>query len=177
MDDAATVAGPETLAGTWKLDPAGSAVEFRGRHFWGLLTVRGTFTDLAGNGVVALDGTASGTLTLQSASLDTGGRFRDRVLRSDDFFAAGRFPTVEFRAQRIGPSPDGGVTVSGQLTVAGRTAALTFPAGVEATGDAVVLRADVVVDRALFGMARNPLGMAPTATPVSVVARFVRSAC
>ena len=31
------------LTGSWVLDPAGSTAEFRVRHFWGAITVRGSW--------------------------------------------------------------------------------------------------------------------------------------
>jgi polyisoprenoid-binding protein YceI len=76
------------------------------------------------------------------------------------------------RATRSG----GTVNVSGDLTAAGITRPLDFTATVlEATADAVTLRAEVEVDRASFDMTWNRMGMLQGLATVSVVARFTRS--
>jgi polyisoprenoid-binding protein YceI len=77
------------------------------------------------------------------------------------------------RATRAGSS----VTASGELTANGITRPLDFTATVvEATPDAITLRAEVEVDRASFEMNWNQMGMLKGLATVSVVARFTRSA-
>jgi YceI-like domain len=70
-----------TAAGSWVLDPAGSAAEFRVRHFWGAITVRGTLGPMAGEAVVSPDGTVAGRISFDARSLDTGHKQRDKHLR------------------------------------------------------------------------------------------------
>ena len=85
---AITLARNGELAGQWKLDPQASLVEFRVRHFWHAITVRGSFAEVSGQGTVDPDGTASGTLVIAAASLTTNNKQRDKHLRSADFFDA-----------------------------------------------------------------------------------------
>jgi Domain of unknown function (DUF1905) len=44
-----------TAVGSWVLDPAESTAEFRVRHFWGAITVRGTVGPMAGQAAVSPD--------------------------------------------------------------------------------------------------------------------------
>ena len=48
--DVAALVRDGALAGRWVLDPRASRVEFRVRHFWGAVTVRGWFERLEGEG-------------------------------------------------------------------------------------------------------------------------------
>jgi polyisoprenoid-binding protein YceI len=146
------------------------------KTMWGLVTVRGAFSDLTGSGEILPDGSARGRLEIGAASLDTKNAKRDKHLQSDDFFDASAHPRIvaELRqATRAGST----VTVSGDLTVAGVTRPLDFSATVaEATADAVTLRAEVHVDRASFGLTWNQMGMLKGLATVTVVARFTRVA-
>ncbi|MFB7510289.1 YceI family protein, partial [Streptomyces broussonetiae] len=82
--------------GTWQLDPSASAVSLRHKTMWGLVTVKGAFTAVSGAGEVRPDGSATGTVTLEAASLDTKHAKRDTHLRSADFFDADQHPEITF---------------------------------------------------------------------------------
>jgi polyisoprenoid-binding protein YceI len=165
------VAGPST----WSLDAAHSSAAFRHKTIWGLVTVRGTFSDLAGSAEILPDGSARGRLDIGAASLNTKNAKRDKHLKSADFFNAEAHPRIVVdvrRATRAGRT----VTASGELTAGGITRPLDFTATVlEAIPDAVTLRAEVEVDRATFSMTWNQMGMLRGLATVSVVARFIRS--
>lgn len=62
--DAAALLDSGAAIGRWVLDPAGSRVEFHVKHFWGAITVRGSFGVLSGEGTVSSDGGVSGHLRL-----------------------------------------------------------------------------------------------------------------
>ncbi len=162
--------------GQWSLDPARSSVEFRVRHFWHAITVRGTFEQLEGAGTVAPDGSLSGRLTMQSGSLTTKNKQRDKHLRSADFFDAEHHPTVVLSVTEATPAASGEIAMRGTLTAAGHSEPVSFTARAEDIGPgAVTLRAELVVDRTLFGMTWRPLGIAAKEAAGSVVARFSRS--
>jgi polyisoprenoid-binding protein YceI len=172
--DTTALAGPSR----WTLDPARSSVTLRHKTMWGLVTVRGTFGDLAGQAEVAADGSARGRLEIGAASLDTGNAKRDKHLRSADFFNADAHPhivAVLQQADLAGRTGDQ-VTVTGQLTAAGITRPLTFSATLaEVTEAAVTVRAEAEIDRAQFGMTWNQLGMLRGPATISVLARFTRA--
>ena len=52
--------------GTWQLDSTASTVALRHKTMWGLVTVKGAFAAVAGNGEVRSDGSAVGTITLDA---------------------------------------------------------------------------------------------------------------
>ena len=157
------LAGPST----WTLDAARSSVALRSKSVWGLVTVRGSFGELAGNVEIVPGG---------AASLNTKNAKRDRHLASADFFHAAEHPSIVAdlaSATRTGDR----VAVRGTLTVAGVTRPLSFTATLaDVSPAAFTLRADgVVVDRADFGLTWNQMGMLTGPSTVSVVARFTRS--
>jgi polyisoprenoid-binding protein YceI len=162
--------------GQWSLDPASSSVKFGVKHFWHAITIRGTFEQLEGAGTVAPDGSVAGHLTMQSASLSTKNKQRDKHLRSADFFDAERHPTVVLSVTEAKPGAGGEIAMRGTLAAAGHSEPVSFTARAEDIGpDAVTLRADIVVDRTAFGMTWSPMGIAAKEAAGTVVARFVRS--
>src|ERR1700682_267805 len=87
--------------GRWSLDPAGSSVQFYVKHFWGVVTVHGSFETLEGEGKVDPDGGVSGHLTIDAKSLNTKNRKRDKHLRSADFFDVEHHPTVTITVEGL----------------------------------------------------------------------------
>ncbi|MGW3207580.1 YceI family protein [Streptomyces sp. NPDC001135] len=163
--------------GTWQLDPAASTVALRHKTLWGLVTVKGTFTAVSGAGEVRPDGSATGTVTLDAASLDTGHAKRDTHLRSADFFDAGTHPGITFAVRGADRLDGDGVRVTGQLTVRGVGRPVTLTARLAgASAGAVTLETEFTVDREQFGMGWNQLGMMRGLTAVTAELRFTRTA-
>ncbi|MGW7292488.1 YceI family protein [Streptomyces xiamenensis] len=164
-------------AGRWTLDAAHSTVRFARKGLWGLITVTGTFGEIAGHADVLADGTARGTLTIGAGSLDTGNARRDRHLRSADFFGVAVHPKILFAAERIAPEGDPGqVRVSGELTVTGVTRPLTFTArATEASPDGVTLTAEPEIDPARHGMTWNLARMMKGPARLDLTLRFVHT--
>lgn len=162
-----------SLAGTWILDPARSAVKLRSRSMWGLVSVKGFFGDVSGEGFVSPAGDVNGTVTIGAASIDTKMPKRDTHLRSADFFDSDVYPQIVFKVHRVTLSGEG-ATVAGTLQVRDRTQPITFPATVSVSGDEVVLDAEVVINRSDFGLSWNQLGMASMKNTITVRAVFTK---
>ncbi|WP_225827004.1 YceI family protein [Streptomyces naphthomycinicus] len=163
--------------GIWQLDPTASAVGLRHKTLWGLVTVKGGFTAVGGSGEVRPDGSATGTVTLGAATLDTRSAKRDAHLRSADFFDAENHPEITFAVHGADRLDGDRVRVTGQLTVRGVSRPQTLTArltGVEA--EALTLEAEFDVDRDQFGMGWNQLGMMRGLTTVTAALRFTRAA-
>jgi polyisoprenoid-binding protein YceI len=164
----------KAAAGDWVLDPAGSKVEFHVKHFWGAITVHGSFGRISGEGSVSADGKVTGRLSMDAASLSTKNNRRDEHLRSADFFDVANHPNVvvTVTAKPAGPAT---LACQGTLEAAGHARPIEFTAHVEdASAGAVTLRAEAAVDRTGFAMTWSPLGMASAMARATVVARFVR---
>jgi polyisoprenoid-binding protein YceI len=112
--------------GVWSSEPAGSRVEFAVKTMWGLATVKGHFERFHGQLEVLPQG-ARAELTIEAASLDTGHAKRDAHLRSADFFDVSNHPTLSFSASAITPRSGEDLTISGDLTVAGKVVRLQLP--------------------------------------------------
>jgi polyisoprenoid-binding protein YceI len=150
----------------WRLDPSMSTAEFRVPHFWGLFTVKGRFTRLDGYLELADDRMHDMVLTIETASVTTGIRSRDKHLRSHDFFNADSHPQVCFRSRSVDKITDGRLRVEGELEAAGERVALTLEPTINQTGDTLDIEATTTVDQRQLGMTWSPLGM--TRWPVTL---------
>jgi polyisoprenoid-binding protein YceI len=161
------------LAGSWTLDPARSEVVLHTRHTWGLRPLRGVFRQVSGNGTVTQAGDVSGVITVAAESVDTKNPQRDKHLRSADFFDIDNHPAFIFAAEGVRPT-DGGVRVTGTLTVRGRTRPASFDAKVSTADGVVVLDGEIRVNRADYGMTWNFIGIAAMDNTIAVHAVFTR---
>jgi polyisoprenoid-binding protein YceI len=162
-----------TLTGEWVLDPRNSSVRLKSKSM-GVIPVKGIFREVSGSGTVSPDGTATGTLLVAAASIDTQNTKRDTHLRSADFFDSDNHPDISFTADDIRPSGQG-VAVTGALTIRGRTRPLSFDATASVPGDGEVwLDAEFRVNRADFGITWNVLGMVSQISVITIHAVFTR---
>ena len=166
--------GDGTLAGRWQIDGSGSTIALRTRTMWGLVPVKGVFRTVTGEANVSGDGDVQARIEVLSASVDTKNAKRDVHLRSKDFFATDSHPSIVVEIDKVVPSA-AGVTASGRLVVRGVANPIELPLTVSSDGDGVVLlEGSVVVDRSLFGIDWNRMGMASTKTTIDVHARFAK---
>src|SRR5215475_7618524 len=107
--------------GTFALDPAHTRVGFVARHLM-VSKVRGSFTDVAGEIVIAENpAESSAHATMQAASITTGVDQRDGHLRSGDFLEIEKHPTLEFRSTGLTSNGGNEFTLRGHLTIKGVT--------------------------------------------------------
>jgi polyisoprenoid-binding protein YceI len=161
------------LAGPWTLDAARTQVRLETRHTWGLRPLHGVFRDVSGNGTVTAAGDVSGIVTVAAGSLDTKNSQRDRHLRSADFFDIATHPDLAFAVEGVSVA-DGGVRVTGRLTVRDRTRPASFDAKVSTADGEVWLDGELHVNRADFGMTWNMLGIAAMHNTIVIHAVFTR---
>ena len=162
------------LAGTWVLDPRRSSIRVQNRSMRGLIRVHGVFREVSGTGIVGPDGAVSGTVTVAAASIDTKNTRRDTHLRSADFFDSGNHPDITFTADGIGAC-DQRVAVTGALTVRDRTRPLSFDVTASVLDDGEIwLDAEVLVNRADFGLTWNLLGLISMDNTLTIHVVFTR---
>jgi len=101
----------------WKIDPDHSAAHFAVDHLM-LAKVRGMFPEIQGS-VMFKDNTPTAFIvTVKVSSLETGVYERDKHLKSEDFFAAGKYPNMTFTGTEVEPV-EGGFSLTGTLTIKG----------------------------------------------------------
>lgn len=122
-----TVAATQTAAATYVADKAHSEATFQVRHL--LSRVRGRFSDLSASIQFNEETPAASAVTfeIQAGSIDTNQPDRDAHLRSEDFFAVDRFPTIAFASRRIADKGNGTFEVTGDLTMRGVTREVVLP--------------------------------------------------
>jgi polyisoprenoid-binding protein YceI len=112
-------------SGVWEIDPSHSNVEFVARHL--LSKVRGRFTGFEGAITVDDDPSRSSVeATIDAATVDTHNTDRDAHLRSPDFLAVERYPTISFRSASVVEDGEGRYRVDGNLTIRGVTRPVTL---------------------------------------------------
>jgi polyisoprenoid-binding protein YceI len=173
--DVTSLLAAGTAAGNWVLDPAGSQAGFHVRHFWGAITVHGAFERMTGEASVGQDGNLTARISFDASSVNTKNKQRDKHLRSADFFHADKHPHAVLTVTSAQPAGPAELACQGTLEAAGHARPVTFTAHIaEATAQAVVLTADLTVDRAAFGMTWSPLHMSSMTARGTVTARFTR---
>jgi polyisoprenoid-binding protein YceI len=124
-----------TAIGTWRIDPAHSAVTFSVRHL--MSKVRGRFADVDGQIVIGPALTSSSVrASIATASVDTGTPMRDDDLRSERFFDSTKFPSMGFASSEI-TADDDSITLVGDLTIRDVTRRVTIDVeflGLDQTG-------------------------------------------
>jgi len=111
------------FADDYKVDAVHSAVSFKVGHL-GISWIHGRFNQVSGEFTV--DGNNSSfALTIKADSVDTGNSKRDGHLKSPDFFNVKQFPLITFKSTAV-KAIEGGYEVSGDLTLHGKTNAVTM---------------------------------------------------
>ncbi|MCW3026928.1 MAG: hypothetical protein JWN81_139 [Solirubrobacterales bacterium] len=165
---------PQGLAGSWLVDPQASHARFLASTLAGLVGTRGRFRSLSGDLVVD-EARTVGTLVIDSSSVDTGNRIRDRHLRSRDFFDAKRHPQLRYEARSIsGHEPDS-ARIEGELIVAGMRTRLPLDVAINAVADGVIeIACDTKVDRVALGL-RGARGMVPRSVGLEIAITLRRA--
>ena len=158
---------PLALSGRWLVDPQASYARFLASTFAGLVKTPGRFRALSGSLIVD-HAHAEGALVIDSSSIDTGNRMRDRHLRSRGFFHVQRHPELRYEAHSISSPDPGSARIDGELIVAGTRTSLPLDATLRAPDHGVVeLACHTEVDRVARGI-RGARGMVPRAVQLDV---------
>jgi len=115
---------------TFKIEPSRSTIAFKVRHMLG--TAKGKFSRFSGTIVVDRDHPeqSSVSVTIDSASIDTGIAKRDEHLRGELFNVA-KYPEITFKSRRVKQTGANTGEITGDLTMRGVTHAITLSVQVE----------------------------------------------
>jgi polyisoprenoid-binding protein YceI len=127
----------------------------------------GRFGALSGSLVID-QARAAGALVIDSSSIDTGNRIRDRHLRSRDFFDVERYPQLRYEVHSITGLEPGRARIDGELVVLVTRAPLPLNVTLHAPTDGMVeLACHTEVDRLALGI-RGARGMVPRMVQLDV---------
>ena len=155
------------LSGRWLVDPHVSHARFVAGSLAGLMTTPGRFGALSGSLVVD-QARATGALVIDSSSIDTGNRIRDRHLRSRDFFDVERYPQLRYEVHSITSLEPGRARIDGELVVLVPRAPLPLDVTLHAPTDGMVeLACHTEVDRLALGI-RGARGIVPRTVQLDV---------
>ena len=145
----------------YQIDRSHSEVHFRVRHL--LSRVGGQFKDFTGQ--IAFDPdrpeASSVNVQIEAASIDTGVSDRDAHLRSDDFFAADKYPQLTFVSDRVVKTGADSFTVHGTLTIRGVSRQVELPVSYLGIArdpygrDLVAFEGSIRLNRKDFGLTWN----------------------
>ena len=97
-----------------------------------------------------------GSFVIDMASLsntDLSGEWKEKLeghLKSDDFFGVATFPTASFSITEVKKGDGGNYSVTGDLTIKGKTESISFPASVKEAGKGYEATATLTFDRSKF---------------------------
>lgn len=158
-----TAVSTPSAATVWHIDPAHSQVEFEVKHMM-FARVRGRFEAFEGTIVLGPDydgGESKVEVVIDAASISTGQAQRDEHLRSTDFFDVARFPDLRFESLEVRKNVDGGLVVTGGLTIRDVTNDVTLEVTETGRGsdpwgnERIGFTGSATIDRRDFGLTWN----------------------
>ncbi|HWD41445.1 MAG TPA: YceI family protein [Fimbriimonas sp.] len=110
---------------SWNVDPSHSSISFSVRHM-GIFTVRGSLGTISGT-VTTTDAVLSKiSLSIDATGISTNNEQRDTHLKSADFLNVEAHPSITFESTAVAKKSESEYTVTGDLTIAGKTHPATF---------------------------------------------------
>ena len=148
---ATLLSGTALAGGTFTLNGKNTKIEFvgtkpNGKHDGGFEALAGT---------ASATGTDPTTLKIE-VEIDTSSLYTDtpkltQHLKSPDFFSVKTFPKAKFASTKVARMADG-YTVTGDLTLIGKTKSISFPANIKVGGGGLTLTSKFQINRQDFGM-------------------------
>jgi polyisoprenoid-binding protein YceI len=170
----------ELPAGDWSLDPHHASVTWQVQHM-GLSWYTGRFDHIEArlDFDPAEPEAARLTALIDPRSISTGDPDFDDVL-AEDWFHAGRHPQIVFTSDRVRPTGPQTGTVTGQLTLNGRTSDIeldvTFNGGLDnflEGRSAIGFSATTTLNRTAFGIGALPQEIVGDTVRVSIEVEFL----
>jgi polyisoprenoid-binding protein YceI len=117
-----------------------------GKHTGGFANVEGTASVADGNpATLKLD------VIIHTDSLYSDDPKLTAHLKNPDFFSVKDYPKATFKSTKVEQS-NAGFTVTGDLTMMGKTKSVSFPATIAATADSVKVTSEFKIDKTNWGM-------------------------
>jgi len=112
---------------TWEIDKAHASIYFDVKHIYS--TVRGLFNEFSGSIVLDTENNEKSQVDFEVKvdSINTNITKRDDHLRSNDFFAAGKYPLMTFKSTKVKHVKDNQYILSGNLIIKGISKEVEVP--------------------------------------------------
>ena len=166
MTSASSFVGPGRSAGavdspgkkaptTYKVDTQKSVLNWNGKK----VTGEHSGTIKLSDGMMMVDGgkLTGGTFTFDMNTIvntdltDAGYNAKFIThMKSDEFFSTKKFPTSTFKVTKVTPKGGDVYDITGNMTIKGITNAVTFPATVKMTDNAITANGKAVLDRTKY---------------------------
>ncbi|MFN8277884.1 MAG: YceI family protein [Chitinophagales bacterium] len=103
---------------TWSIDPTHSEILFKVKHLM-INSVTGRFNKFEGQLTSTAEDFSGANISFSAdvASIDTNMEMRDNHLRSDDFFAAEKYPQIRFSSTRFEKTGADTYRLTGDFTI------------------------------------------------------------
>lgn len=135
------------------LNGENTKIEFVGTHVGEKPDPRkGGFKNVSGTIGIQDGSIASIVVEIETASIYTEIEKLTNHLKSPDFFDVREHPNASFKSTKIDGGSDGLLTVTGDLTLLGKTKAISFPAKASVSNGKVKLESSFEIDRTEFGI-------------------------
>ena len=166
--------------GAYSLDKDHANVGFSVTHL-GISNTVGRFNTMSGDFNLVSGGDSTVTFSIETDSIDTNQKRRDKHLKSNDFFNVKKFKTIDFKSTAVTYSEEGDpLTITGDMTMLGETKSVTFdvtpvgagngPAGDTRAGYSV----KTVVLRSDFGLGQKFNGVVGDEVTVDVQIEIIK---
>lgn len=134
---------------TYTVDTEKSTINWSAKKVGGGHT--GTIAITSGNLVYNGKAVTKGSFLINMSSITSDSERVTTHLKSDDFFAAAKFPNSKFDITKVTPAGADRVTIAGNLTIKGISQPISFPATVKQQKDVLVAVANGIrVDRTKY---------------------------
>lgn len=135
---------------SYSINRSGSSITFVADSFLG--DVEGSFQNWQSDVRISRDfKQASGSISIQVTSINTGNESRDDHLRDPDFFKTSEFPTAVYKVESIQKS-NNSISVQGTLTIRGITKPHTLKLSETKTIHSIKLTGITTINRKAFGI-------------------------
>jgi polyisoprenoid-binding protein YceI len=155
-----------SMAQSWNVKSATVSFKIKNAGF----SIKGSFGGFKGTIVFSPSDLSSAELrgTVDVSTIDTGVKMRDNHLKSEDYFDAGKYPTLSMVGKKI-TKTDKGYTGQFDIKIKGVTKQLAVPFTFTEQGKSGTFSADFDINRLDFGVGGRSLVMSNTAAVTVVV--------
>ena len=141
-----------------KVDNSKSSINFTSKQMG--VAVDGNFKKFEAN--VSLDPekieSAKGWISIELASINTGSKEGNDEVQGKNWFSVKSFPNARFDLKNIKSAGNGHLTITGDLTIKGKTKPITTEATLKVNGNSAILEGKFIFKRLDFSIGEGQWG-------------------